>query len=403
VFLLDEVRKLDGTLLPPSLVYLANLDAPAADHIAQLVDADPGSLDRVFGRCVAYPPEAARTRASRLAFLQSNSVPSQVFYVNRQGRSVRQILDEDRLRRGIEDFLDSRDFTDLGATATRDAILDHVRASAELRWALAPPEAPDPHWRRAERWHAIRGVAIALIAAPVVLLLLPVFLVSLYLHERRDRPDTSMAPDERIRALRGDEDYGGQNQVIAAGVFKPGPFRRLTSRGILVLADYAVRHIYHRGTLSGLNTIHFARWVSLYDGEGLFFSSNYDGSLESYMNDFIDKAAWGLNAIFSNGDGFPRTSFLFCGGIMDELAYKRFLPTRQVRSQVWYSAYPHLSTKNIANNAEIRLGLSGRLDEAATEIWLRRFGCGNQLPESGSVARLLDRVAWHRLCRSPTS
>ena len=40
----------------------------------------------------------------------------------------------------------------------------------------------------------------------------------------------------------------------------------------------------------------------------MFFSSNYDGSLESYMNDFIDKAAWGLNAIFSNGDGFPRTS-----------------------------------------------------------------------------------------------
>ena len=49
------------------------------------------------------------------------------------------------------------------------------------------------------------------------------------------------------------------------------------------------------------------------------------------MNDFIDKAAWGLNAIFSNGDGFPRTSFLFCGGIRDEKAYKRFLPTRQVQ------------------------------------------------------------------------
>ena len=89
------------------------------------------------------------------------------------------------------------------------------------------------------------------------------------------------------------------------------------------------------------------------------------------MDDFIDKAAWGLNAIFSSGDGFPRTCFLFCGGITDEKAYKRFLPTRQVQSRVWYSAYPHLTTKNIANNAAIRQGLSGHLSADDTKAWLR--------------------------------
>ena len=97
------------------------------------------------------------------------------------------------------------------------------------------------------------------------------------------------------------------------------------------MTDYAVRHIYNRGSLSGLSSIHFARWVSLDGRRRLFFTSNYDGSLESYMDDFIDKAAWGLNAIFSSGDGFPRTCFLFCGGITDEKAYKRFLPTRQAQ------------------------------------------------------------------------
>jgi hypothetical protein len=135
------------------------------------------------------------------------------------------------------------------------------------------------------------------------------------------------------------------------------------------------------------------------DGRRMFFSSNYDGSLESYMNDFIDKAAWGLNAIFSNGDGFPRTSFLFCGGIRDEKAYKRFLPTRQVQSRVWYSAYPHLTTKNIANNAAIRAGLSGQPSADEVRVWLRRFGVGNHLPPSGRIARILDNLPWDRLCR----
>jgi hypothetical protein len=165
------------------------------------------------------------------------------------------------------------------------------------------------------------------------------------------------------------------------------------------MTDYACRHIYNRGTLSGLSTIHFARWVPLDGGRRMFFSSNYDGSLESYMNDFIDKAAWGLNAIFSNGDGFPRTSFLFCGGITDEKAYKRFLPTRQVPSRMWYSAYPNLSTKNIANNAEIRRGLSAPLHGDEVKGWLERFGAGSRLPESGAIAPFLDSVRWDRLCR----
>ena len=131
----------------------------------------------------------------------------------------------------------------------------------------------------------------------------------------------------------------------------------------------------------------------------LFFTSNYDGSLESYMDDFIDKAAWGLNAIFSSGDGFPRTCFLVCGGITDEKAYKRFLPTRQVQSQVWYSAYPHLTTKNIANNAAIRQGLSGQMNEEDTRTWLRgsawATSCRNQVSsrESSTAFR------WDRLCR----
>jgi hypothetical protein len=219
-------------------------------------------------------------------------------------------------------------------------------------------------------------------------------------HEKRDVPNSSAASAESVRAFRDDEDYWVQNQIIAVGLFKPGLFRKITTRAILGVADYATRHIYNRGVLSGLNTIHFARWVIFDDGRRLFFSSNYDGSLESYMNDFIDKAAWGLNAIFSNGDGFPTTAYLFCRGITDEKAYKRFLPTRQVQSSVWYSAYPSLTTKNIANNEAIRRGLSEDMNEQQTRLWLKRFGSANQLPESGWAARLLDGLNWEKICRN---
>ena len=75
---------------------------------------------------------------------------------------------------------------------------------------------------------------------------------------------------------------------------------------ILFGLDYATRHVFNRGNLAGVKTIHFARWVFLDGRRRMFFASNYDGSLESYMDDFIDKVAWGLNLVFSNGVGYPR-------------------------------------------------------------------------------------------------
>jgi hypothetical protein len=394
----DETRDLDGHLVPSRLALLTDVDAPLEAHLRDLATIGGEGLDRVFGHCQGFPAPAARTPDSRMAYLRQHAVPSRVVYVNRYGRSVQQIRQEAELRTAIEGFLDTRAFAGTAPSQVRSAIQDFVRSQGGLRWATSPAEPPDLSWRIKEALHKILLGAAAVVLAPLVLVLLPFFLVVLRRHETSDVPDASAAAPEAIRVFRADEDFGGQNQILAIGFFKPGWFRKLTANAILGLTDYAVRHIYNRGSLSGLNTIHFARWVPLDGNKRMFFSSNYDGSLESYMNDFIDKAAWGLNAIFSNGDGFPRTAFLFCGGITDEQAYKRFLPTRQVASRVWYSAYKSLSTKNIANNAEIRAGLFAPLDDAQIEAWLRRFGAGNQLPTPGLVARLLNSIPWNRLC-----
>ena len=133
------------------------------------------------------------------------------------------------------------------------------------------------------------------------------------------------------------------NQFSAFGSVKPGRFRLWTLLFVFRLLDYSTRHIYTRGRLARVGTIHFARWVFTDDRRRLFFASNYDGSLDSYMDDFINKVAYGLNLVFSNGIGYPRTAFLLSGGASRETEFKYYLRRHEVPSQVWYKAYPGLT------------------------------------------------------------
>ncbi|GAC1394237.1 MAG: hypothetical protein NVSMB38_25900 [Ktedonobacteraceae bacterium] len=212
---------------------------------------------------------------------------------------------------------------------------------------------------------------LLLILSPVLILALPLWLLLLRIHELSDAaPD--IKPDQaHIRELEKLEDFAAQNQFSAVGYIKPGWFRRLTVLGILLVANYGVRHIFNKENLAGVKTIHFARWVVIDDQRRVIFASNYDGSLESYMDDFIDKLAWGLNAVFSNGVGYPKTNWLIFDGAHDEQAFKDYIHVHQIPSQVWYSAYDHLTALNIANNARIRAGLYRNMSETEAEEWFR--------------------------------
>jgi hypothetical protein len=373
LFIIDEVKDPVGSIIPASLVCLTDADAPLDRHLEDLATITATDLDKIFSYCEGYPAPQARTPASRIAFLRSHSTDSQPFYVNTPSRTVLQIRQEDRLRQAISAFLDSRDWSHRSVMEVRSAIQDFVRSQPDLNWAQSPPDPPELSWQAKELLHTLGMPLLVLLLLPLIALALPIGLILLRIHEERDIPDTSKANPDTVEKLRADEDFGVQNQIIAIGFLKPGLFRQITSILVIFLADYLIRHIYNRGSLSGLNTIHFARWVSMDRRRRLFFVSNYDGSLESYMNDFIDKAYWGLNAIFTSGDGFPKTRWLFFGGIQDEQAYKTFLPTRQIATQVWYSAYPHLSTVNIQNNALIRAGLFSLMGQAQAGEWLQKF------------------------------
>ncbi len=87
-----------------------------------------------------------------------------------------------------------------------------------------------------------------------------------------------MPDEERVQTLAALEDHVVQNPFTAIGFVKPGRFRRLTMLGVLFGLNYATRHVFNRGNLAGVKTIHFARWVFLDGRRRVFFASNYDGS-----------------------------------------------------------------------------------------------------------------------------
>jgi hypothetical protein len=153
---------------------------------------------------------------------------------------------------------------------------------------------------------------------------------------------------------------------------KPGLFRRLTLRLTLLLMNLIAR-CRTNGELSGIPSIHFAHWSLIDGGRRLLFLSNFDGSWENYLDDFIDKASHGLTAIWSNTVGFPRTAFLVRGGARDGTRFKDIARQKQVFTNVWYSAYPDLTVTTINANSTIREDLFRNLSAPQVRRWLWRF------------------------------
>lgn len=168
---------------------------------------------------------------------------------------------------------------------------------------------------------------------------------------------------------------------------KPGLIRNLTLRIVLWYIDNSAPYRSRPGFLGELGTIHFARWVLLPGTNKLLFFSNYGGSWESYLEDFVTKAHAGLTGVWSNTIGFPKTRNLFGGGATDGDRFKRWARRYQWATPFWYSAYPGLTTRRIRLNAAIRQGLASASTEDEASAWLACFG---SRPRSSRVIEKQD-------------
>ena len=186
-------------------------------------------------------------------------------------------------------------------------------------------------------------------------------------------------------AMFARENVIAQNHMISVTQRKPELIRRLTIRLAFCFVGVGATKYFEPGFLSGIGTIHFARWVTPPGSPDLIFLSNYDSSWESYLEDFITRAHRGLTAVWSNAIGFPRANNLFLDGATDGERFKRYARHSMAPTRFWYSAYPKLTTTVIRNNAKIRRGLSGSMTEDEATAWLAAFGSATR-PSSKLVS-----------------
>ena len=376
----NRVYGLQAPVYPRGLTFLGDVDGDADDFLADVSTRAGAGLRAIFSCCDGFTAET-----DLLEWMRAHRVSAAAEYVNWRGRTVRQVREEAALRDAVERHV-NRLAADGERPAPRDIharLRDLVKGDVNAGRLKLSADEPTPLG-----WTIANLLSLASLPAVILILLLTLVLVPrvvlflviavavlavarLRMLEQTDPELCSRPPAESVAKLAVLEDHDVTNQFSAMGTLKPGPLRLLTTRLVLWLIDWTARHIYKRGRLARVRSIHFARWVFLDNRRRVIFLSNYDGSVESYMDDFINKVGFGLNVVFGNGIGYPRVRWLLLDGCHDERKFKDYLRRHQMPTQVWYKAYPGLTAVDVERNARLRRGLdASSLSERAAQEWV---------------------------------
>ena len=357
------------------LVFENNFDGELEPYLETLYAEAAVGLHSIYSCCLDYPAASPVNKSQLLAYLRARVLRPNAYLIGNVGRSVERTHRENTLRDRLEDFLDElvRQGNAGGPGAIRQKVQGFVR-SHSLAWAanVQPRQTPMEHLL--PRLKLVIVALIVLLLFPIVLPLLILFAIKLRWTETHEAPPADLDVKDKVGELVGREDrtHIVQNHLCHISVVKPGAFRRATLRGVLWLTNLVAR-IQDKGKLIGIPSIHFAHWSIIDNGRRLLFLSNFDGSWENYLDDFIDKVSFGLTAVWTNTVDFPKTSFLFFEGSRDGSRFKTYTRDKQTYTNVWYSAYKQSTVETIDNNSSIREDLFTSLDDAATRDWLRRF------------------------------
>lgn len=369
---LQEIREFGVKPRPwrPMLAFLGDIDGDMHTFLAELVEQTESGLTKIFSHCDDFSGEDLNL----LEWMQKRNANPAANYVNWTGRTVRQIHEETALHHSLAACL-QKIVAEVGwenIRTLRQKLLSHVEMEKyQGRLILSPSEPTPSDWKTRNLLHKIGVPLILLFLSPLLLVIAPFFALWVRARERSDPELFIRPPWKHTDLLSKQEDWDVTNQYSVFGDVKPGLFRRLTFKFILLLTDWFARHIYNRGFLTRIKTIHFAHWVLIDNSHRIFFASNYDGSHESYMDDFINKVGWGLNIVFFSCVSYPTTKWIIKEGAQREHAFKYTQRRHQIPTEVWYKAYPGLTAVDLARNSRIRQGVEIRQsNDAEIREWL---------------------------------
>jgi hypothetical protein len=215
-------------------------------------------------------------------------------------------------------------------------------------------------------------VALALIViAPTALIALSYLYITMRLNVTAPPTALDAADRQRIARLMEAEDHPElhsiYNHVAGLSVMKTcyRPLRWLRSWLALRFLNLFYRTYFVRGKLSSITSIHFAQWTLLRDR--MLFLTNYDGSADSYLDDFFTALAKGVAFIWYDMSEFPGTT--------DPRGLKLWVRSGQTLAAARYRAavYDGLSVEMINNNLEIRSRLLRGFRKESARRWMRRF------------------------------
>jgi hypothetical protein len=416
---------------PITLAFLCDFDGSANEFMTDLVDNAKAAagLRKIFAHCLGFEPGS-----DLLVWMKQHRIRPAAPYVNWIGRTVLQVHKEAELRAALQNELTQyvKDHPNAGDDIR--GVRNHLVRFAHENPNLLPVSAPTPigwwicnwlhfaiipvllavPWLFAVDDLIVRPWLLTFVVAPFGLLAIVVFIwltciatatfallialglmlipffilyplwlipllavtvifaVLLRWYEKTEPEAIARQTAEHDNALADLEDHDVTNQFTVVGSVKPSTFRLVLFVVIMWATNYGARHIYNRGYLTRIQTIHFAHWIFINDKRRMLFVSNYDGSRHAYMDDFINKVGWGLNFVFGSGVGYPRTRWIIFDGAKNELRFKDSNRNHQIATQVWYRAYPGLTAFDLARNTRVRKGLQRRwMRKAKIRAWLR--------------------------------
>ena len=352
-----ELYGITPPALPLYLAFLGDFDGSYDDFIDELSARAGSGLAEIFSMCEDFDPDVELS-----TWMRAHEARPATYYCNWVGRTVRQCREEAQLAAALRSHLDaSPDFAKASPNEVHRALRSFTQSEqAAGRLPLTPAAKTSFAWSLRHIWDWTLIVLLIVLGVVTLPLTLIPLLMAVFFLRRLEKTDPEFAPlpsADLAASLAAIEDYSVTNQFSAMGGIKPGFFRRTLLKVILWAINLTAKLIFTKGRLARVQTIHFARWVYLDGGKRLLFTSNYDGSLESYMDDFINKVAFGLNAVFSNGIGYPRTDWLVLNGAKREQLFKRFLRRHQLPTDVWYNAHDGFRAFDLEKNSLIRQGI----------------------------------------------